>query len=68
VERDPTKMIRLKNFRETLEGRHTVVRFRESDDLAPAPQGLLSSDSPLIIRVWTSLHPWWLISSFGWIN
>lgn len=34
MERDPTKMIRLKSFREILEGRHTVVRFRDSNDLA----------------------------------
>ena len=34
MERDPPKMIRLKSFRELLEGRHTVVRFRDHNDLA----------------------------------
>jgi hypothetical protein len=34
IERDPTKMSRLKNFRDLLEGRHTVVKFRDASDLA----------------------------------
>ena len=34
MERDPTKMSRLRQFRYSLERRHTVVKFRHADDLA----------------------------------
>jgi serine phosphatase RsbU (regulator of sigma subunit) len=34
TERDPSKLRRWKDFRDLVEGRHTVARFRESADLA----------------------------------
>jgi serine phosphatase RsbU (regulator of sigma subunit) len=34
MERDPAKMSRLKEFRDLLEGRHTVVKFRDAHELA----------------------------------